>query len=343
MKRFGLIVVTMCLALWTPAAGQTTAREAAPEKVIFDTDMGNDVDDVLALDILYKYVDAGKIDLLAVMSSKDSEGSAPFIDIMNTFYGHPHMAVGVVRHGALGGDPKGYDYKVWKMKEAQGRPLFRTSIKDYTKLPDAHLLYRKILAKQPDHSVTIISVGFSTNLARLLLTGPDRYSRLTGRELVARKVKGFSLMAGDFATRNPEFNVKCDIASAQMFFALCPVPIVTSPFDVGLKAKYPATSIERDFGWAARHPLVEAYCHYLKMPYDACTWDPTAVVNAVEPGRFMDTSEPGVITVDAQGTTTFKPQAGGMHRYLKMSDRQARDIMKFYLETIPSKPKAWKH
>lgn len=342
MKRLGLLLITTCLAITTFAAGPVRRERPEPQRVILDTDMGNDVDDVLALDILYKYMDAGKIKLLSVMSSKDSEGSAPFIDIMNTFYGYPHLPVGVVRHGALGGEAKGYAYRVWKMKGADGRPLFKTSVKDYSKLPDAHLLYRKILAKQPDRSVTIISIGFSTNLARLLLTGADRYSHLTGRELVARKVKKIVLMAGDFMTTKPEYNVKCDIPSAQMFFALCPVPVVTSPFDVGLKAKYPASSIEHDFGWTSHHPLVEAYLHYLKMPYDACTWDPTAVIAAIEPGRFMTESVQGVIQVNGDGTTTFQPQSGGLHRYLMMSEAQAASIRQFYLQTIPSPPAALK-
>jgi len=49
------------------------------------------------------------------------------------------------------------------------------------KLPDAHTLYRKILAKQPDSSVTIISIGFSTNIARLLLTGAGLTTRIRAR------------------------------------------------------------------------------------------------------------------------------------------------------------------
>ena len=39
-------------------------------RVIFETDIGNDIDDALALDMLYKYMDQGRIDLLAVMLNK---------------------------------------------------------------------------------------------------------------------------------------------------------------------------------------------------------------------------------------------------------------------------------
>ena len=44
----------------------------------------------------------------------------------------------------------------------------------------------------------IAQVGFSTNLARLLESPADRSSPLTGHELVERKVKLLSLMAGAF-------------------------------------------------------------------------------------------------------------------------------------------------
>ena len=37
--------------------------------VIFETDIGNDIDDALALDMLYKYMDQGIIKLIAVMAN----------------------------------------------------------------------------------------------------------------------------------------------------------------------------------------------------------------------------------------------------------------------------------
>ena len=60
---------------------------AEPVRIIFETDMGNDVDDVLALDMLYKYQDAGKIQLLLISNNKGNAYSAPFIHLMIDFYG----------------------------------------------------------------------------------------------------------------------------------------------------------------------------------------------------------------------------------------------------------------
>ena len=88
--------------------------------------------------------------------------------------------------------------------------------------------------------MTIASVGFLTNLAALLDSGADDFSPLSGRELVAKKVKLVSVMAGNISFEDgrdifPEYNVRRDIASAKKFFSECPVPVVVSPFELGLE------------------------------------------------------------------------------------------------------------
>ena len=64
------------------------AGAAAPEKgavpVIFETDMGNDIDDALALDLLYKGMDAGHIRLIGVSLNKRSSTSFEFIPIFRS-------------------------------------------------------------------------------------------------------------------------------------------------------------------------------------------------------------------------------------------------------------------
>ena len=55
------ILLLMLATIAMVAACTMTASAAKPVKIIFDTDMGNDVDDVVALDMLYKYVDEGTI------------------------------------------------------------------------------------------------------------------------------------------------------------------------------------------------------------------------------------------------------------------------------------------
>lgn len=83
---------------WYGCSGAVS--EETPVKVIFDTDMGNDIDDALALDMLYKYADEGRITLLGITSNKEEHpASVEYIDILNTFYGYPDIPVGRIREG----------------------------------------------------------------------------------------------------------------------------------------------------------------------------------------------------------------------------------------------------
>ena len=56
-------------------------------------------------------------------------------------------------------------------------------------VPTAVEVYRQVLAEAEDNSVVISAIGFATNIADLLRSGPDDKSPLTGSELVAAKVK----------------------------------------------------------------------------------------------------------------------------------------------------------
>src|SRR5262249_6696701 len=153
------------------------------------------------------------------------------------------------------------------------------------------------------------------NLARLLKSKPDDASDLSGLELVRKKVRLLSVMAGSFAVASDppflEFNVKLDVPSAQTLVADWPTPIVFSGFEIGLAVPFPAESIERDFAYVAHHPLAEAYRLYDQMPHNRPSWDLTSVLYAVRPDRgYFDLSPPGRVLVSDDGVTTFKPEEG---------------------------------
>lgn len=337
--RFILLALLAVLAIGCRSDKQQ-AGESDVINLIMETDIGNDVDDALAMDLLYKYVDAGKINLLGVCINK--EGSAPgeFVDILNTWYGHPDIPIGIIREGAdCETDAINYAKAVVMMRNEAGEPAFARTLTSYDDLSEAPVLYRKILSEAADNSVVIASVGFSTNLIRLLETGADEYSKLNGKDLVAKKVKLLVTMAGDF--ENPdvhEYNVVKDVPAAKVIFQEWPTPVVTSPFELGRQVKYPATSIENDFGWAGLHPVVEAYKAYMPMPYDRDMWDPTAVLYAVEGGSWFTVSEPGLITVSDEGSTFFTPDPAGTRKYLSVDPAQAEAIKAHFVEVVTSAP-----
>ncbi len=294
------------------------AVSLAQVPVIFDTDMGNDIDDALALALLHALETRGECRIIAVTITKDNPWAAPYIDLVNTFYHRPEIPIGMVKRSGVTPEDSPMIRIPSERKRADGSFLYPHKLKTGADAPDATAVLRQALAAQPDHSVVIIQVGFSTNLAHLL---DDSGELDQSRELVARKVKLLVLMAGDFAKHNPEFNIKMDIPSAQKLLRDWPTPIVTSGFEIGNSMLFPASSITRDF--PANHPVADAYRNYQKFPYDRPTWDITAALYAVRPNDgYFSLSGPGTIQVDKSGVTTLLPASDGKHRYLVMNDVQ---------------------
>ena len=315
MRRF-LAVTVLVLAAAIAARAQ-----AVP--VIFDTDMGNDVDDALALAMLHALQSRGECRLIAVTLTKDNPFAAPYVDLVNTFYGRAFLPVGAVKGSGITPENSRMIQAPCERRNADGSPVYPRRLASGAEAPDATALLRRVLAAEKDNSVVIVQVGFSTNLARLLASPPDGASPLPGAELAARKVKLLSVMAGNFAEPKPEFNVQKDPASARKVFDEWPTPIVASGFEIGLSMLFPAARIAHDFAYVPDHPVAEAYTSYMPMPYDRPTWDLTAALFAVRPdGGYFSLSPPGVITSDPAGRTHFEPKPGGRHRYLLVNEGQ---------------------
>jgi purine nucleosidase len=312
----------LCAVALLCAALCAAAPAAEPVRLIFDTDMGNDVDDALALAVIHALQSRGEAKLLAVTVSKDNQYAAPYVDLVNTFYGRGDIPVGVVKNGKTPNDSAMIRVPAQRRK-ADGSYVYPHKLTDGREAPDAVTVLRRVLAAETNGSVVIVVVGFSTNLARLLNSAPDAFSPLRGAQLVARKVRLLSAMAGRFPSGDPEYNVMTDIPSARQVFEEWPSPIVFSGFEIGNALKFPAAGIENDFSWVGDHPVVEAYRNYMRMPYDRPTWDLTAALYAVRPGsRYFSLSPEGRVTVDEKGRTVFTAAPDGRHRFLVLEDGQ---------------------
>ena len=318
-RRLLLGLAVLCWAVCTVGAG---AASAAPVRIIFDTDMGNDIDDALALAMLHSLETRGEAKLLAVTITKDNKWAAPYIDAVNTFYGRGDIPIGVVRGGKTPEDNNMIRVPAGRTR-ADGKPVYPHDLRDGARAPEAVEVLRRVLAKEADNSVTIVQVGFSTNLARLLDSPPDRHSPFAGAELARRKVRLLSVMAGAFPTGNKEYNVHIDLDAAKRVFDRWPTPVVASGFEIGEAILYPAYSIENHFAYVPDHPVADAYRNYQKMPYDRPTWDLTSVLYAVRPGEnYFGLSAPGKIAAVDDGTTRFQASDGGPHRYLTTTEMQ---------------------
>jgi inosine-uridine nucleoside N-ribohydrolase len=310
-----MLALALCGSL--PAAGQP----APPARIIFDTDLGNDIDDALALAMLHAFTSRHETQLLAVTTTKDNPLVGPAVDAIDTFYGRPEIPIGVVKDGRT---PEGSP-----ILTALTAAVYPHRLRDGRQAPDAVAVLRRVLEAQPDRSVTIVQVGFSTNLARLLASAPD---------LAARKVRMLVAMAGDFSGGPPEYNVKTDIPAARKVFAEWPTPIVASGFEIGRQILFQASTVERAFGYVEHHPIADAYRAYMKMPYDRPSWDLTAVLYAVRPDEgYFSLSPPGLIEVDEKGATRFVIAADANRRYLIAGPEQRVRVLEA-LEELASEP-----
>jgi inosine-uridine nucleoside N-ribohydrolase len=318
----------------------SVARAIEPVPLIFDTDIGNDVDDVLALGVIHALMSRNECKLLAVTVSKDEALSAPFVDVINTFYGRSDVPIGVVHRGAT---PEASKYTGLSNERDGGKLRYPHRLETGSDAPDAVKVLRETLAKERDGSVVIVQVGFSTNLARLLESPPDEISSLSGVELAHAKVRLLSLMGGAFATTDKkpvlEYNIVKDIHSAQTLVAKWPTPIVFSGFEIGVAIPFPHECIERNFTYVEHHPLAEAYRLYNPPSHDRPCWDLTSVLYAVRPDDgYFDLSPPGGVAVSDGGMTSFTADTQGSHRYLILKPEQKIRVREALAELASEPP-----
>jgi inosine-uridine nucleoside N-ribohydrolase len=316
-------------------------RKTPPVKIIFDTDIGNDVDDGLALAMLHALQTRDICELLAVTITKPDELAGPFVNAINTFYDRPNIPIGFT-HAGLVNQPGNVLQLV--TVEDDGHFRFPHTLLRSSDAPEATQLLRSILSRQPDDSVILVQVGFFSNYAALLGTLGDTNSPLTGCELVKKKVKLLSVMAGAFQTIDNnnhylEYNVYNDLPSARKLVAKWPTPIVWSGFEVGYAIKYPAQSIEHDYGYVLHHPISESYCRYLPMPYDRPAWDLTATLYAVCPDYgYFNLSQPGQVCMGNDGFTRFVPSKGGRDRFLIVNETQIERVKEALVQLASQPP-----
>lgn len=309
----------------------SAAFAAEPVRLILDTDMGNDCDDALALGMIHALESRGEVHLLAVTITKDNRNAAAYIDLVDTFYGRPDIPIGLVRNGKTQNDTPMLKVPV-ERRDAQGRLVYPRRLHDDAVVPEAVAVLTHVLKDQPDGSVTIAQIGFSTNLARLVST-PE------GRVLVERKVKALYLMAGNFHELKPEYNVFTDGSAFAELTKNWPTPMIFSGFEIGLVITFPMESIDRDFAWAANHPVVEAYRVYTGKSEDHPNWDSTAVLDAIRPDRgYFDLSEPGNVTLNEKAATVFTPDPSGKCRYLILKQDQVARIRQLIADLVSQPP-----
>ena len=293
-------------------------------KIIFDTDMWGDCDDVGALAVLNALCDLGEAEILAVVTNHriPSNASAGAVDAINTYYGRPDVPIGTYK-----GDPL-----LFRSKRSPFSAILKDSFPNDAELndlmPDALDVYRMILSSQPDSSVVICSVGALSNLSDLLNSGPDQHSKLKGVDLVRRKVNRLVIMGGEYPrSSRPEYNTRLDPASTATVAIHWPGEIIWQGFEVGY-AIYTGAELKQA---PPENPVRRAYelrpFRDLKaIDQGKPSHDQAAVliaVRGVEP-ELWKLSPPGYVVVDSEGNTEWRPRPEGNHHYVSIKPHPTR-------------------
>ena len=285
------------------------AQSVKPKKIIYETDMTADVDDVGALAILHAMANNGEAEILAVTYNEVHKSGVAAIDAINTWYGRGDIPIGIYRGTLSNPDGSGYlDYVAKFPHDLESADA-----------PSALDVYRQVLAQQPDSSVTIISVGFLNNINDLLLADSV---------LVARKVKELVQMAGVW---NDGFNLtRHNLSSASInVIKNWPTPMVISQEGGSiLTADNLITAPEGN-------PVREAFYRYFGNKFgERPSWDEMAVLYGVRGlGSYFNKISTGTGTVSGY---TWQ-MVSGFRSYLsdRFSDQTYVNIIEDLMNQLP--------
>jgi hypothetical protein len=276
-----------------------------PIGVVYNTSMARP-DAALALAALYVSASRRDLRMGAVCVTGAGLDTAIFCEIVARFYAggsgrapttNNVLPVGLAAATPLPADPPMVKAAVQR-KQANGDPQYVRTIQKITDtaLPDAVL--RNGITFNAE-SVVVLSAP-ATWLARSLeLAGTVAQYK--------QRVKRFVIVEAGTAGEDP--------AALRKVVAECPAPVIFCGRDVGDALLCPGAQIDKAFDWAPANPVADAYRAFKPMPYDAATHDLAAVHYAIHPASgFFTLSEPGTLSVGADGAIGFAAGGGNVRR-----------------------------
>ncbi len=315
-----LLGVIICSPTTAASAGSPHPDpHAAPQRIVIDTDLSLWWDDATAIGMANVLEQRGTLRILGIVSDIRNPEAVPAIDAIDSAYGHPNIPLGAVAHSRANTAPHGYSDELVK--------ALPHSIRSLNGVPGAVPLLRTLLARQPDHSVTIVAIGAYTNLAGLLRSKSGQDSSINGRTLVGKKVKRLVIEDGLFPSGAPPLtNQKLDTSSAHEVVSGTnwPTPIawvdgftgIQTKVGGGLCTNVPPTNpmrivYESRFGCGA--------------PGDG-DWDGPTLLYAVggTQNLFTELGQGGAASINNTGGLTWRTDPARPHDvYVHVADQQA--------------------
>ncbi len=293
ITRVGMAIVFLCLGDGgsLPAQAHHPARsgQMAREKVIIDTDIGDDIDDAFALALA---VSSPKLQVLGVTTAwGDTEMRARLARRFLIQIGHGGIPVAM---GPKTHDTMNFTQERWA--EAWPAPAGG--------FPDAIDFMRDLIRRNPGE-ITLIAIAPYSNVAALLQRDPTEFHELRRIVLMGGSIhRGYGDL-GYLASHGPdaEYNIAQDIPAAQALFD-AGVPIAMMPLD---STQLKLDEVLRSILFSRDTPVTDALNSlYAEWSYAMQNPTPTlfdamAVAAAIRPG--LCPTRPMRIVVDSKGYT----------------------------------------
>ena len=321
--------------------------EDKPIKVILDTDMGSDCDDVGAMALLHAYADLGKAEIIGcIYSSGKVPYGAGIIDAINRYYYRPEIPIGAY----YGHDIGDAIDKMSAEKLAKDTSAYHNKIIHNSDAEEQTRLNRKLLSAQEDNSVVYITIGHTKGLYDLLISEADDISSLNGVELVRKKVNKWVALGGLGAnnenqnfTKDWNFFFNGTAIYTKYLVENFPSPIyfINGGSDVmtgkSLKTTPPGNIIRtayRDWLWNYEKKILDD-----QRP----SWDLVTVYFAVEGlGQYFDREESGWLEFDVEKGCRWTRDEKRLNQFYINQKEGTSAIFADYLNEMIAKPPGMK-
>jgi purine nucleosidase len=314
LKRSRFLFLTVVCVPFVLAVGglcQNTSTGAS-EKIIIDTDIGDDVDDAFALGLALKSPD---VEILGITTSfGDTETRAKLVDRMLGEAGRSDIpvAAGVATHT---------NNSFTQRRYAEGGHFARRSH------PDAVNFILEQIRKNPGE-ITLVAIGPLVNVGGLIDKDAATFRKLKRVVIMGGSVeRGYGDPYGVPTPAQPEWNIKNDVGSAQKLFA-SGVPIYMMPLD---STQLKLDEVKREFLFRQGTPVTDALTllYYEWGGETPTLFDPMTIAFVVD--EKLCPVEAMRIRVDDTGMTLREAGAPNAFVCLK-SDPET--FFRFYLERV---------
>jgi purine nucleosidase/pyrimidine-specific ribonucleoside hydrolase len=304
------------------------------EKIILDTDIGDDIDDAMALALMLA---SPELDLQAVTTvfgnvAARSRQARTLLKLAGERFTRIPVAAGC--GGTMASRRMGnrgtLDYLNGVLPNQDSTCLPEADLAPPDPRHGVDLLIELIMNGGGD--VIPVPIGAMTNIAMAMVKEPR----------IAAKIPRIVSMSAEFKRGFAEWNIRCDPEAAAIVFS-SGVPIHVTTWDIGHTVRFRQAEIDRLA--ASPRPVAQYLARAIRAWQDShgdpsqpampSLYDPMAVATMVRPE--LCTWKTGTVTVELRGDstygfTTFREHADGPHRVAWDADRDAS--FEFYLSRV---------